>query len=215
MKYKLVIFDLDGTILNTIDDLADSCNVILQKNGFPVHTTEEIKYMVGNGIPKLIERALPPHTDKSTFEKVLSEYIEYYDSHCAIKTAPYEGIIEAISELKKHGIRVAVNTNKIQSAAEILCQRYFPGLFDIIAGGASDIPPKPAPDGVLKILREEKILPENALYIGDSDVDVATGKNAGIDEIGVDWGFRGEAFLREHGAVKVFKHCGDITSIVE
>lgn len=214
MKYKLVIFDMDGTILNTIDDLADSCNVILEKYGFPLHTVEEIKYMVGNGIPKLIERALPENVDKETYDKVLKDYIDYYDKHCQIKTAPYPGMIETLKKLKKMGVKLAVNTNKIQSAAQILCDTYFPGLFDFLEGGAFNIPPKPAPDGVLRILQREGLSPKDAIYIGDSDVDIQTGKNAGIDVAGVDWGFRGEAFLMAHGAVKVLKHCEELVSIV-
>lgn len=215
MKYKLVIFDMDGTILNTIDDLADSCNVILERYGFPLHTTEEIKYMVGNGIPKLIQRALPDNVDKETYDKVLKDYIEYYDQHCQIKTAPYPGMTETLKELKKMGIKLAVNTNKVQSAAQILCDSYFPGLFDFLAGGAFDIPPKPAPDGVLKILQAEGLCPKDAIYIGDSDVDIQTGKNAGMDAAGVDWGFRGQAFLEEHGARLILKRCADILSIVK
>lgn len=215
MKYKLAIFDLDGTILNTLDDLADSCNVILRKYGFPEHTNEEIKYMVGNGIPKLIERALPPQTDKKIFEKVLADYISYYDGHCAIKTAPYPGIVDAVKLMKSWGMRVAVNTNKVQAAAETLCKQYFPGLFDIVAGGAFDIPPKPAPDGVNKILTNEKLSPKDAVYIGDSDVDVQTGKNCGLAEIGVDWGFRGGEFLKAHGASTIVYNCQELISALQ
>jgi len=171
--------------------------------------------MVGNGIPKLIERALPANVDKDTYNKVLTDYIEYYDQHCQIKTAPYPGILDSLKELKKMGVKLAVNTNKIQSAAQILCDKYFPGLFDFLAGGAFDIPPKPAPNGVLKILEEEGLSPKDAIYIGDSDVDIQTGKNAGMDAAGVDWGFRGQAFLREHGARVILKHCEEIVSIVE
>lgn len=210
MKYSLAIFDLDGTILNTLDDLADSCNVILQKYGFPLHSYEEIKYMVGNGIPKLIERALPQGTEKSIFEKVLSDYISYYDKHCDIKTAPYPGIIEAINQMKKCGMKVCVNTNKIQEAADVLCSKYFPGVFDVVAGGSINAKPKPAPDGVNKILKFFDFKAQDGVFIGDSDVDIQTGKNAGMDSIGVAWGFRGYDFLKNHNAQKVVKNCDEL-----
>ena len=204
--YKLAIFDMDGTILNTIDDLADSCNVICRKYGYPLHTVEEIKYMVGNGIPKLMRRALPSDISEEQFQKVLAEYIEYYEDHCAIKTAPYTGVVECIRSLRDAGVKVAVNTNKVQTAAEELCDMYFPALFDVISGSRPGIPPKPDPTGLYEILKEvglskeEACHPGTACFIGDSDVDLKTGVDSGLDFIGVDWGFRGRQFLLEHGA---------------
>ena len=200
MNTQLVIFDLDGTILNTIDDLADSANVILQIYGFPTHTVEEIKYMVGNGIPKLVERMIPDGLKNPDYEQVLSDYIKFYNDNCAIKTAPYDGIIETINQLRQAGVKVAVNTNKVQKAADELCAQYFPGVFDFISGGAKDIPHKPAPDGVNRILEKTGFKPSDCVFIGDSDVDIMTGKNSGMDAIGVAWGFRGRQFLKEHGA---------------
>ncbi len=204
--YKLAIFDMDGTILNTIDDLADSCNVICKKYGYPLHTVEEIKYMVGNGIPKLMHRALPKDIEEEQFNKVLAEYIEYYEDHCAIKTAPYTGVVECIHSLRAAGVKVAVNTNKVQSAAEDLCAMYFPDAFDCISGSRPGIPPKPDPTGLYEILKElglskeEACQPGVACFIGDSDVDLKTGKDSGLDFIGVDWGFRGRDFLLQNGA---------------
>ena len=207
--YKLAIFDMDGTILNTIDDLADCVNVLCCKYGFPEHTVEEVKYMVGNGIPKLMRRALPADIDEDLFQKLLAEYIEYYGTHCAIKTAPYAGIVDCIKELRKAGVKVAVNTNKVQPAAEELCAQYFPDAFDCISGSRPGIPPKPDPTGLYEILKElglskkEACQPGVACFIGDSDVDLKTGLDSGLDFIGVDWGFRGKAFLLEHGAKTV------------
>ena len=207
--YKLAIFDMDGTILNTIDDLADSSNVICRRYGYPEHTVEEIKYMVGTGIPKLMRRALPADISEEQFQKVLAEYIEYYEDHCAIKTAPYKGIVECIKSLRAAGVKVAVNTNKVQSAAEELCDMYFPDLFDCISGSRPGIPPKPDPTGLYEILKElglskaEACQPGVACFIGDSDVDLKTGLDSGLDFIGVDWGFRGRDFLLEHGATVV------------
>lgn len=217
MKYKLVIFDLDGTILNTIDDLADAGNFINRKYGYPEHSIEEYKYFVGNGIPKLIERATPADITAEQRQKVLADYIEYYGRHCADKTAPYEGIVDCIRGLRQVGIRVAVNTNKVQSAAEELCHKYFPDCFDIISGSKPGIPPKPAPDGIIEILKTlgfSKNEGHAVCFVGDSDVDYQTGTNAGFDFIGVDWGFRGKAFLLEHGAKTVAMNAGELKELL-
>lgn len=203
MKYELMIFDLDGTILNTIDDLADSVNHILSEYGYPTHTTEEIKYMVGNGIPKLIERAVPESLQKGQGQMVLESFITYYDSHCDIKTAPYPGLTETLLTLKKQGVKLAVNTNKLHEASVFLCNKHFPGIFDCVCGNQPGFDVKPSPDGVHFIMKQlgfsEKDL-SKIVYVGDSDVDVKTAKNSGIDEIGCDWGFRGAEFLKAHGA---------------
>ena len=214
MKFKLAIFDMDGTILNTLDDMTDSCNYILQKYNYPTHELNEIKFMVGNGIPKLIERALPQGTDKETFDKVLADFIEYYGKHCADKTRPYDGIIDCIKTLKKNGIKIAVNTNKVESAAIDLCNDYFPELFDVISGSRPGMPPKPDPAGIYEILQRAGIDGKDACFIGDSDVDVACGLNAKLDVIGVDWGFRGEDFLHQHGADTVVKTPSELADLI-
>ncbi len=205
-KYALAIFDMDGTILNTIDDLADSLNVILERYSMPLHTVDQVRFMVGNGIPKLIERAIPNGRDNSKFDEILKEYIAYYEEHSAIKTRPYDGIVEAVKALRKSGVKIAVNTNKVEAAALDLVAKYFPDCFDIVSGSRPGLPPKPAPDGVYEILKragiDGKSEGQKAVFIGDSDVDLQTGINAGLDVIGVDWGFRGKAFLLEHGATE-------------
>ncbi len=205
-KYALAIFDMDGTILNTIDDLADSLNVILERYSMPLHTVDQVRFMVGNGIPKLIERAIPNGRDNSKFDEILKEYIAYYEEHSAIKTRPYDGIVETVKALRKSGVKIAVNTNKVEAAALDLVAKYFPDCFDIVSGSRPGLPPKPAPDGVYEILKragiDGKSEGQKAVFIGDSDVDLQTGINAGLDVIGVDWGFRGKAFLLEHGATE-------------
>ena len=205
-KYALAIFDMDGTILNTIDDLADSLNVILERYSMPLHTVDQVRFMVGNGIPKLIERAIPNGRDNPKFDEILKEYIAYYEEHSAIKTRPYDGIVEAVKALRKSGVKIAVNTNKVEAAALDLVDKYFPDCFDIVSGSRPGLPPKPAPDGVYEILKragiDGKSEGQKAVFIGDSDVDLQTGINAGLDVIGVDWGFRGKAFLLEHGATE-------------
>lgn len=205
-KYALAIFDMDGTILNTIDDLADSLNVILERYSMPLHTVDQVRFMVGNGIPKLIERAIPNGRNNPKLDEILKEYIAYYEEHSAIKTRPYDGIVEAVKALRKSGVKIAVNTNKVEAAALDLVAKYFPDCFDIVSGSRPGLPPKPAPDGVYEILKragiDGKSEGQKAVFIGDSDVDLQTGINAGLDVIGVDWGFRGKAFLLEHGATE-------------
>ena len=204
MKYSLAIFDMDGTILNTLDDMTDSLNVILEKYKLPLHTVDEVRFMVGNGIPKLIERAVQGGREHPEFENILKDFLAYYEEHCAIKTAPYAGIVDCIKKLRQAGLKIAVNTNKVEPAAIALCDDYFPGLLDIISGSRPGMPPKPAPDGIYEILNragmDGKSDGQRAVFIGDSDVDMQTGMNAGLDVIGVDWGFRGKKFLEDHGA---------------
>ena len=215
MKYSLAIFDMDGTILNTLDDMTDSLNEILVQYKLPLHTVDEVRFMVGNGIPKLIERAIPQGRDNPDFDNILKEFLAYYATHCAIKTAPYAGVVDCIKTLRAAGIKIAVNTNKVESAAIALCDDYFPGLFDIISGSRPGMPPKPAPDGIYEILKragmDGKSEGQNAVFIGDSDVDMQTGMNAGLDVIGVDWGFRGKAFLEEHGAKVIMMSADELS----
>ena len=214
MKYSLAIFDMDGTILNTLDDMTDSLNEILTKYNLPLHTVDEVRFMVGNGIPKLIERAIPDGRSNSQYEKILADFIAYYEEHCAIKTAPYDGVVDCIKTLRAAGIKIAVNTNKVEPAAIALCDDYFPGLFDIISGSRPGMPPKPAPDGIYEILNRAgmngKTDGQRAVFIGDSDVDMQTGMNAGLDVIGVDWGFRGKKFLEEHGAKVIMMKAAEL-----
>ena len=215
MKYSLAVFDMDGTILNTLDDMTDSLNEILGRYKLPLHTVEEVRFMVGNGIPKLIERAISDGRNHPDFEKILAEFIEWYGEHRAIKTAPYDGIIDCIKRLRAAGLKIAVNTNKVESAAVDLCNDYFPGLFDIISGSRPGMPPKPAPDGIYEILKraqmDGKSEGQRAVFIGDSDVDMQTGMNAGLDVIGVDWGFRGKKFLEEHGAKVIMMNAAELS----
>ncbi len=218
MKYSLAIFDMDGTILNTLDDMTDSLNVILEKYKLPLHTLDEVRFMVGNGIPKLIERAIEAGRQHPDFDNILKDFIAYYEDHCAVKTAPYEGIPECIKVLRAAGIKIAVNTNKVEPAAIALCDDYFPGLFDIISGSRPGMPPKPAPDGIYEILNragmDGKSEGQKAVFIGDSDVDMQTGTNAGLDVIGVDWGFRGKKFLEEHGAKVIMMNPEELSELI-
>ena len=199
---KTVIFDLDGTLLNTLDDLADSTNYALSKFGYPTRTIDEVRQFVGNGVAKLIERAIPEGKNNPNFEKCLAIFKENYAQNMYNKTAPYNGIIEMLSNLKSKGIKIAVVSNKFDLAVKELCKKYFEGFIDFAAGEneAQGIKKKPAPDTVISVLNEFNFAPEDAVYVGDSDVDIMTAKNSKMPCISVTWGFRDKKFLLENGA---------------
>ena len=199
---KLAIFDLDGTVLDTLDDLADAVNAVLTVHGYPTHTRAEICSYVGNGIALLIARALPSGTDEVTVQAVLADFKKYYAAHCADKTAPYAGIPALLCQLRTAGVYTAVLSNKADFATQALCKQYFAGLFDAVAGEkeAEGIPKKPAPDAVFALMRALGVDAAQTVYIGDSEVDVQTAANAGVDAVLVSWGFRTKAELLAAGA---------------
>ena len=197
------VFDMDGTILNTLEDLMDSTNFALKNNGLKERSLEEIRFFVGNGIQKLIERAVPQGTSKEVFEKVFADFKSHYKIHCADKTSYYDGIPSVIQTLRKMGVKTAVVSNKADFAVQELVEVYFKGLFDVALGEKTGVSKKPSPDMVnatLSVLGVEK---ESAFYIGDSDVDFETAKNSSLDFIGVSWGFRGRKFLENLGAKNI------------
>lgn len=200
MRYDLAIFDMDGTILNTIEDLADSLNVSLKHFGCPERSLAEVKAFVGNGIRLLIERGVPAGMDEERIDEVHRYFMEHYKKHCMDKTRPYEGIPDLLCRLRREGCRMAVVSNKADSAVKILADKYFNGLFDIAVGERPGILKKPSPDSVNDILSQLGIERHRSVYIGDSEVDIATARNACMDGIIVEWGFREAEFLREQGA---------------
>ncbi|MBV4202748.1 HAD family hydrolase [Bacteroides salyersiae] len=189
---KLVIFDLDGTLLNTIADLANSTNYALKVLGYPIHEPDKYNFMVGNGINKLFERALPD--GEKTEENVLrvrQEFVPYYDQHNADKSRPYPGVTELLETLQTAGMQLAVASNKYQAATEKLIAHYFPNIkFTAVFGQRESIPVKPDPIIVKEILQIAKVQEEETLYVGDSGVDMQTAINAGVTSCGVTWGFR-------------------------
>lgn len=205
MKYKLAIFDMDGTILNTLDDLADSTNYALRENSLPERTIGEVRSFVGNGIRKLIERAVPAGSDTAQIDRVHESFTAHYKVHCADKTRPYDGMIELLRDLRAAGCMTAVVSNKADYGVQTLCRDYFPGLFDMAVGEREGIRKKPSPDSVNEVLEKLGVPRAAAVYIGDSDVDIETAKNAGLDCIAVEWGFRDREFLMEHGAVRLVR----------
>ena len=214
MRYKLAVFAMDGTILNTLEDLADSTNYALKANGLPERTIDEVRRFVGNGIRLLIERAVPTDTDKELTDKVFDTFKEYYKTHCAVKTRPYDGIKDVLLELRKTGCLTAVVSNKADFAVQDLCKDYFDNLFDFAIGEREGIKKKPAPDSVFEVLSKLNVEKADAVYIGDSDVDFATSVNAGMDVIMVGWGFRDAEFLREKGVKRIIKQPSEILDII-
>lgn len=199
-----IIFDLDGTLLNTLEDLTDSVNYAMEKFGFPVHTIEEIRSFVGNGAPKLIERSIPQGTENPSYEAVLAAFKEHYAAHCEDKTKPYEGVMELLAQLKEKGCRMAVVSNKFDGAVKRLCKKYFGSYLETAIGESADVKRKPAPDTVYRALHELSCDGSRAVYVGDSEVDIQTARNASLPCISVTWGFRTEEQLKAAGAKEKF-----------
>ena len=215
MKYMIAIFDLDGTILNTLEDLADSTNYALKTYGYPERTMDEVRQFVGNGIRKLMERAVPEGTPVEEIDRVHETFTAYYKVHCADKTRPYDGIMELLQNLKKDGCKLAVVSNKADYGVQELCKQYFDGVFDFAVGEREGIRKKPAPDSVNEVLKTLGCSRDRAVYIGDSDVDIQTAANAQMDHIIVEWGFRDVPFLIAKGAKVLVEKPEEILEIVE
>ncbi|MCD7883426.1 MAG: HAD family hydrolase [Lachnospiraceae bacterium] len=214
MSYRLAIFDMDGTILNTLDDLADGLNFALRKSALPERSIDEVRRFVGNGIRKLIERGVPEGTSCEMQEQVFEDFTKHYQTHCMDKTRPYDGITDLLCALRERNIKTAVISNKADYAVQKLSEHFFEGLFDSIAGEKPGVRKKPAPDAVNLVLEQLAINRADAVYIGDSDVDIQTAANAGVDCTLVSWGFRDEAFLYQHGAKMVVSAPEEIARIV-
>ena len=198
---KAVIFELDGTLLDTCNDLANAVNYALNKNGFPTHNPEMFKIFTGDGTDVMITRALPEsNRDAETLKKVREDYFEFYNEHSGECTRPYRGIPELLESLKSRGIMLAVTSNKIEFMTQSVIKHYFGDTFDFVIGQSENVPPKPNPLMVFKAMKNLNVEPSECLYVGDTGVDAKTGKNAGIYTIGVLWGFREREELIENGA---------------
>lgn len=212
--YKLAVFDMDGTILDTLEDLKDSTNFALEKCGYPTRSYDEVRRFVGNGIRKLIERAVPEGLTTEQIDRVHEVFTEHYKVHCADTTKAYDGIKPLLEKLRASGVKTAVVSNKADYGVQELCREYFDGLFDYAVGEREGIRRKPAPDAVNEALRVLGMSKSEAVYIGDSDVDFETAKNAELPCISVLWGFRDEEFLREKGATLFVRDPAEIYDII-
>ncbi|MBP3351077.1 MAG: HAD family hydrolase [Lachnospiraceae bacterium] len=197
---EAIVFDMDGTLLDTLQDLTNAVNVALSKYGLPEKTVAEVCKVVGNGARNLMKGVVPEGENHPDFEAILEDYKTYYASHCEEETKPYDGIWELLQELKKREYKMAVVSNKPDGAVKILAEKYFPGCFQVAIGDMEGYNRKPAPDLVYKALEELGACKEGAIYVGDSDVDLMTAMNAELPCVSVTWGFRDREFLMFHGA---------------
>ena len=236
-KYNAVIFDMDGTVLNTLDDLTDALNYALAQTGHAhAYATADVRNFFGSGVVVAITRALAieqglasydeleaigqpgdkvtPQIDPQEITRIQDIYKPYYAAHCAVKTGEYDGISTMIRRLREKDVKVAVVSNKPDPAVQDLAADYFPDLFDSVLGEQPQIRRKPAPDMVQKVLHDLGLAPEEAVYVGDSEIDIQTAKNAGLDCISVTWGFRPAEFLKSHGASILVATPAEIVSVV-
>lgn len=223
MNERLIIFDLDGTLLNTIDDLGEACNQALSACGFAVHGIAEYPRLVGNGISKLIERALPEgHKDEATVLRMREIFVPYYNAHNCVYTRPYEGITELLAALKAAGYRLAVASNKYDEAAKVIVEHYFPGIFDMVLGERAGVERKPNPQIVFDIvhsaecgMQSAECGMQNVLYVGDSVVDIDTARNAGVKCVACTWGFAPQADIQAAQPDYMVHHPDEILPIAK
>lgn len=200
MRYQAVLFDMDGTVLDTLDDLYDSINHSLAEFSLPRVSREHVRQCLGNGAAYLVKHSVPEGSSPELEAKVLAFYKPWYDAHCLIKTAPYDGILPLMQELKEQGLRLAIISNKPDRAVQELSAAFFPGLLELSVGESPSVRRKPAPDTVLKAATQIGLPVDQCVYVGDSEVDLQTARNAGMDCISVTWGFRDEPQLLDAGA---------------
>lgn len=215
MPYKAVIFDLDGTLLNTLDDIADSMNFALSSRGLPVHDTEKYKYFVGDGVTSLVQRALPSESPPELREEILAAYTDRYGAHCADRTRPYPGVPAMLRALNEHGLKLAVLSNKPHTSTLAVVAQYFNDVeFATVLGARDGVPVKPDPAGALELAEVLVAEPSEILYLGDTAVDMRTAISAGMTPVGALWGFRTRGELEENGAEFVLEHPADILKLL-
>lgn len=210
MKYRAILFDLDGTLLNTLEDLRDALNYALAGHGYPTRTLEEVRRFVGNGMAKLIERSVPVGAETAP---VLETFLPYYQAHSMDKTRPYDGVGTLLDSLKGRGAAMAIVTNKAHAAAVPLCGRFFPQV-DTVVGAREGVPTKPQSDMIRLAMTELGASAEETVYVGDSEVDLATARNAGLDYVCVTWGFRSRAELEAQGAAHFAADPGELLTLL-
>ena len=213
-KKDTVIFDLDGTLLNTLDDLRDSVNAVMKKYGYPQHSLEQIRTFVGNGIGKLMERSVPGGRENEQFEQAFADFKSYYTDHCQIKTKPYDGVVDLMKCLSEQGFKLAIVSNKNDAAVKELNEIYFSRYTNAAIGERKGVRRKPAPDSVYAALDQLGSDIEKAVYIGDSDVDYETAVHCGMDCILVSWGFRDRERLESFDGAVVVDRCAEIRELL-
>lgn len=214
MKYEAILFDLDGTLLNTLEDLKDSCNAALEACGYAPRTLDEVRRFVGNGVGLLIRRALPEGVGEEEWARCLALFKAHYQNNLDNKTRPYPGIEQALDALLARGYRIGVVSNKFDAAVKALCAHHFPRI-QVAVGEREGVRKKPAPDSALAAAQALGVRPASTLYVGDSEVDIQTARNAGMDCLSVDWGFRPEAVLRDAGATRIIHSPGALLDAIE
>lgn len=215
MKYKAIVFDLDGTLTDTLYDLKESTNYALREMGWPERSLEEVKRFVGNGVRRLMEQAVPSDAEEMEFDECFQLFKSHYVAHCQDHTNLYPGIHELLMALKERGFKMAIVSNKLQAGVNELYHRFFEGLIDVAIGETNEMRRKPFPDMVFSALEKLGVSREEAIYVGDSEVDMATARNAGLPCISVLWGFRDRDFLKEIGAFHMVEKPEEILTIVE
>ncbi|HCN54356.1 MAG: HAD-IIIA family hydrolase [Prevotella sp.] len=208
--FETFVFDLDGTLLNTLNDLAASTNYALRWAGMPEHTVDEVRRFVGNGVKKLMERAIPGGLENPRFDETYATFRQHYLVHSLDTTQPYPGMMDTLRTLHDQGKHLAVVSNKFYAATQELCQHFFADYIQVAIGERENIRKKPAPDTVVEALRQLGVDRASAVYIGDSDVDIDTAKNCGMPCISVLWGFRDRQFLLDHGATCLIEKPQDL-----
>ncbi|MGN0233712.1 MAG: HAD family hydrolase [Bacteroidaceae bacterium] len=214
MMYKALIFDLDGTLTDSLKDLWLSVNHSLRTMGWPERTSDEVRTFVGNGVHLLIERSVPQGTRPEELEQCFQLFRSHYVEHCMDHTAPYPGIPEMLSELNKDGYRMAIVSNKLQAGVNMMYNRHYASLVHVAIGEHDGVCRKPAPDMIFEALTQLKVKKEECIYLGDSDIDIRTAQAAGLPCISVLWGFRDKKFLLAHGATTLAEHPSDILDII-
>lgn len=217
MKFKAAIFDLDGTLINSLEDIADSLNGVLAKNGFPPHNLEQYRYLVGYGVKQLVEHGIPAgHRQNETVEKCLAEYREAYRHNWNVKTKPYDGITKMLEALAGSSVKMAVLSNKADDMTKVCVQQFLPdGQFEIVMGQRDGVPRKPDPTSALMIAEQLSVSPDEIAYFGDTSVDMQTATASGMYAVGVLWGFRSRQELEENGAKFLCEMPSQILSVFD
>lgn len=214
MKYEAVLLDMDGTVLDTLEDLTGAVNAALEAFGLPAVEARKVRAGLGNGTARLIQCCVPEDCGEALRGQVLAWYKPYYDAHCRIKTRPYQGIVPMMERLKAQGVKLAIISNKPDPAVKELAAAFFPGLLDSAVGESENVRRKPDPDAVLTAAEQLGVSREKCVYVGDSEVDVMTAKNAGMDGIAVSWGFRDVDWLEAHGAEKIARSAEELERFI-